>query len=100
LVAFDAVVAAFYQIMTPKTFPAKAAFVLANPKSKLMDQLREVLRFSSVHENCSKLFYLACRELFRQESGVIIEPAKTTFLRRAGWLSVFLTRGFRCLSKI
>lgn len=26
--------------MTPKTFPAKAAFVIANPKSKLLDQLR------------------------------------------------------------
>lgn len=30
--------------MTPKTFPAKAAFVIANPKSKLLDQMREVLR--------------------------------------------------------
>jgi hypothetical protein len=30
--------------MTPKTFPAKAAFVVANPKSKLLDQMREVLR--------------------------------------------------------
>ena len=30
--------------MTPKMFPAKAAFVMANPKSKLLDQLREVLR--------------------------------------------------------
>ena len=31
-------------IMTPKVFPAKAAFVIANPKSRLLDQLREVLR--------------------------------------------------------
>ena len=31
-------------IMTPKAFPAKAALVIANPKSKLLDQLREVLR--------------------------------------------------------
>ena len=30
--------------MTPKAFPTKAAFVIANPKSKLLDQLREVLR--------------------------------------------------------
>ncbi len=30
--------------MTPKTFPAKAAFVVANPKLKLLDQMREVLR--------------------------------------------------------
>ena len=30
--------------MTPKAFPAKAAFVIANPKSKLLDQLREVMR--------------------------------------------------------
>ena len=44
LVAFPAVFIAFCVIMTPKTFPAKAAFVIANPKSKLMDQMREVLR--------------------------------------------------------
>ena len=30
--------------MTPKAFPTKAAFVIANPKSKLLDQLREVMR--------------------------------------------------------
>ena len=30
--------------MSGKSFPAKAAFVIANPKSKLLDQLREVLR--------------------------------------------------------
>jgi site-specific recombinase XerD len=30
--------------MTSKTFPAKAAFVIANPKSKLLDQLKAVLR--------------------------------------------------------
>ena len=30
--------------MNPKTFPAKAAFVIANPKSKLLDQMSEVLR--------------------------------------------------------
>jgi hypothetical protein len=35
---------AFSQIMTPKARPAKAAFVMANPKAKLLDQLREVLR--------------------------------------------------------
>ena len=32
------------EIMTSKVFPTKAAFVIANPKSKLLDQLREVLR--------------------------------------------------------
>ncbi len=31
-------------IMTLKVFPAKAALVIANPKSKLLDQLKEVLR--------------------------------------------------------
>ena len=30
--------------MIPKSFPAKAAFVIANPKAKLLDQLREVMR--------------------------------------------------------
>ena len=30
--------------MVSKAFPAKAAFVIANPKSKLLDQMREVLR--------------------------------------------------------
>jgi integron integrase len=44
LIAFATVVAAFCVIMTPKKFPAKAAFVIANPKSKLLDQLREVMR--------------------------------------------------------
>ena len=43
-VAFPAVIIAVCVIMTPKMFPAKAAFVIANPKSKLLDQLREVLR--------------------------------------------------------
>ena len=44
LVAFGAVFVADCLIMTPKAFPTKAAFVIANPKSKLLDQLREVLR--------------------------------------------------------
>jgi hypothetical protein len=43
-VVFPAVFVANCAIMTPKVFPAKAAFVMANPKSKLLDQLREVLR--------------------------------------------------------
>ena len=43
-VAFLPVVVTDCKIMTPKAFPAKAAFVSANPKSKLMDQLREVMR--------------------------------------------------------
>jgi hypothetical protein len=30
--------------MTPKSRPTKAAFVIPNPKAKLLDQLREVLR--------------------------------------------------------
>jgi hypothetical protein len=44
LVAFPVDFDSDGQIMTPKAFPAKAAFVIANPKSKLLDQLREVLR--------------------------------------------------------
>jgi hypothetical protein len=44
LVAFCAAVVAFSVIMTAKVFPAKAAFVIANPKSKLLDRVREVLR--------------------------------------------------------
>src|SRR5262245_16453247 len=43
-VAYPPAQLAFYQMMTPKSSPAKAAFVLANPKAKLLDQLREVLR--------------------------------------------------------
>ena len=31
-------------ILSVKSFPAKAAFVIANLKSKLLDQVREVLR--------------------------------------------------------
>ena len=37
-------VVANFEIMTPKVFPTKAAFVIANPKAKLLDQLREILR--------------------------------------------------------
>jgi len=44
LFAFVPVIVADCEIMTPKAFPTKAAFVIANPKSKLLDQLREVLR--------------------------------------------------------
>jgi integron integrase len=44
LVAFVAVVVRVCAFMTPKMFPAKAALVIANPKSKLLDQLKEVLR--------------------------------------------------------
>ena len=44
MLAYPAVNVAVCEIMAPKVFPAKAAFVVANPKSKLLDQLREVLR--------------------------------------------------------
>jgi hypothetical protein len=44
LVVFVAVFVTDGGIMTAKMFPAKAALVIANPKSKLLDQLREVLR--------------------------------------------------------
>jgi len=44
LVAFPPVVVADCEIMGSKVFPTKAAFVIANPKSKLLDQLREVMR--------------------------------------------------------
>jgi integron integrase len=44
LIALAAVVIAFSLIMTAKMFPPKAAFVIANPKAKLLDQVREVLR--------------------------------------------------------
>ena len=43
-VAFGAVFVTDCGFMTAKVFPAKAAFVIANPKSKLLDQLREVIR--------------------------------------------------------
>ena len=44
LIAFRPVVVTDCEIMSPKVFPTKAAFVIANPKSKLLDQLREVMR--------------------------------------------------------
>jgi len=43
-IAYLPALVAFSQIMTPKTSLTKAAFVIANPKAKLLDQLREVLR--------------------------------------------------------
>jgi hypothetical protein len=47
LVVLPAVSIAFCANLTSKTFPAKAAFVEANPKSKLLDQMREILRVLS-----------------------------------------------------
>jgi integron integrase len=44
LVAFPTAFVAFFKIMNGKSYPAKAALVMANPKLKLLDQLREVLR--------------------------------------------------------
>ncbi len=44
LVVFLPVFVADCVIMTLKAFPAKAALVIANPKSRLLDQLKEVLR--------------------------------------------------------
>ena len=43
-IAFLPVIVADCEIVSPKAFPTKAAFVIANPKSKLLDQLREVMR--------------------------------------------------------
>ena len=44
MIAFVPVIVTDCEMMTPKAFPTKAAFVIANPKSKLLDQLREVRR--------------------------------------------------------
>jgi hypothetical protein len=43
LVAFLPLFVADKEIMTPKAFPAKAAFVMTHPKCKWLDPLREVM---------------------------------------------------------
>jgi integrase len=42
--------------MSLKAFPAKAAFVVANPKAKLLDQLREVLRVKHYSRRTEKTY--------------------------------------------
>ena len=55
--------------MTAKKFPAKAAFVIANPKSRLLDQLREVcrvkhysLRTEEAYAQWVKRYLIFCRD--------------------------------------
>ena len=44
MIAFVPVMVADCEIIPPKTFPTKAAFMIAKPKAKRLDQLREVRR--------------------------------------------------------
>ena len=61
--------------MTAKMFPAKAALVMANPKSKLLDQLKEVLRVKhyslrteEAYSQWVRRYLIFCRD-YRGESG-------------------------------
>src|SRR6267143_3939396 len=51
--------------MTPKTRPAKAAFVIANPKAKLLDQLREVLRVKHYSLRTEEAYVLWARRFLK-----------------------------------
>jgi integron integrase len=58
--------------MTPKTPPTKAAFVIANPKAKLLDQLREVLRVKHYSLRTEEAYVLWARrylQFHRDRSG-------------------------------
>jgi integron integrase len=64
-------------IMTAKVFPAKAALVIANPKSKLLDQLKEVLRvkhYSLRTEEAYGQWVRRFLKFHRDEAGVWKHP--------------------------
>src|SRR5262245_4826332 len=76
-VAYPPAQLAFYQMMTPKSSPAKAAFVLANPKAKLLDQLREVLRVKHYSLRTEEAYVLWARRFLkfhRDRSGAWKHP--------------------------
>jgi|SRR5665213_50600 len=91
LVVFVAVFVTGYGIMTAKMFPAKAALVMANPKSKLLDQLKEVLRLKHYSLRTEEAYVawvrrylrfhrmdLATEAQRRGEEDVLGGPPKTT----------------------
>ena len=51
--------------MTSKTRPAKAAFVIANPKAKLLDQLREVLRVKHYALRTEEAYVMWARQFLK-----------------------------------
>lgn len=51
--------------MTPKSCPAKAAFVIANPKAKLLDQLREVLRVKHYALRTEEAYVMWARQFLK-----------------------------------
>jgi len=51
--------------MTQKARPAKAAFVIANPKAKLLDQLREVLRVKHYSLRTEEAYVLWARRFLK-----------------------------------
>jgi hypothetical protein len=51
--------------MTTKARPAKAAFVIANPKAKLLDQLREVLRVKHYSLRTEEAYVLWARRFLK-----------------------------------
>ena len=76
--------------MTPKIFPAKAALVIANPKSKLLDQLREVLRVKHYSLRTEEAYtqwvrrYLKFHRL-RVPGGTPATAGETTALSKFAW---------------
>ena len=63
--------------MTPKARPTKAAFVIANPKAKLLDQLREVLRVKHYSLRTEEAYVLWARryvQFHRDRSGGWVHP--------------------------
>lgn len=51
--------------MTAPSRPAKAAFVIANPKAKLLDQLREVLRVKHYSLRTEEAYVLWARRFLK-----------------------------------
>ena len=65
--------------MTAKVFPAKAALVIANPKSKLLDQLKEVLRLKHYSLRTEEAYVQWVRRylIFCRDNTHLIRPEAT-----------------------
>ena len=75
---------------TRRSYPGKAAFVIANPKSALMDQIREVLRvkhYSLRTEEAYTGWVLRFLKFHRDQSGEWIHPRDLGSAEVVGFLN-------------
>jgi integron integrase len=80
--------------MTPKTRPTKAAFVIANPKAKLLDQVREVLRVKHYSLRTEEAYVLWVRrylQFHRDAAGAWKHPSEMGATEVGAFLSHLAT---------